>query len=166
MKRRLTVAVLVSIAIGSVAGVRVIETRQTQRDREDEAAIRGVITEQTRLFNEHEVDRTLFTEDADFVNAQGVWLKGAAEIERARKMQFQTALRAAMIKLLDVRVRFLRPDVAIAHASYEIAGMVGFDGRVAPPHEELSVRVLVRNNGRWLVSAFHITTASSPLRPH
>jgi uncharacterized protein (TIGR02246 family) len=161
MKRMLMVTVLVFVVAGLVVSVRAIETSQAQSNRDDEAAIRRVIADQTAAFNRHEVDRTLFTEDADYVNAQGIWLKGAAEIERARKAQFQSALKAAAIKLLDIRVRFIRPDVAIAHATYEISGMVGLDGRMMPPHEELSLRVLAKNNDRWLVTAFHITTISS-----
>lgn len=165
MKRMLMLTVLVCVAAGWVAGIRAIEMSQTPSNRDDEAAIRRVIADQTAAFNQHQVDRALFTEDADFVNAQGVWLKGAADIERARKAQFQSALKAAAIKLLDVRVKFVRPDVAVAHATYEIAGMIGLDGLMTPPHEELSLRVLAKNNDRWLVTAFHITTISARQPP-
>ena len=164
MKRVLMVAVLVCVAAGVVASLTAIEV-QAPSTRVDEAAIRRVIADQTAAFNRHEVDRALFTEDADFVNAQGIWLKGAADIERARKAQFQNALKAAAIKLLDVRVRFVRSDVAIAHATYEISGMIGLDGLMMPPHEELGLRVLAKTNDRWLVTAFHITTISARQPP-
>lgn len=123
MKRMLMLTALVCIATGLMASIRAVEISQVPRSRDDEAAIRRVIADQTAAFNRHEVDRALFTEDADFVNAQGIWLKGAADIERARKAQFQSALKAAAIKILDVRVRFVAPDVGIAHATYEISGM-------------------------------------------
>jgi len=162
MKRVLMVAVLVCVAAGVVASLTAIEV-QPPSTRDDEAAIRRVIADQTAAFNRHEVDRALFTEDADFVNAQGIWLKRAADIERARKAQFQNALKAAAIKLLDVRVRFVRSDVAIAHATY--SGMIGLDGLMMPPHEELGLRVLAKTNDRWLVTAFHITTISARQPP-
>jgi uncharacterized protein (TIGR02246 family) len=165
MKRMLMLTVLVCVVSGLVASLRALEMSQAPSNRDDEAAIRRVIADQTAAFNRHEVDRALFTEDADFVNAQGIWLKGAAEIERARKAQFQRALKAAAIKLLDVRVRFVGPAVAIAHATYEISGMIGLDGLMTPPHEELSLRVLAKNNDRWLVTAFHITTISARQPP-
>jgi len=165
MKRMLMLTVLVCVATGLAASIRAVEMSQAPSSRDDEAAIRRVIADQTAAFNRHEVDRALFTENADFVNAQGIWLKGAADIERARNAQFQSALRAAAIKILDVRVRFVASDVAIAHATYEISGMIGLDGLMTPPHEELSLRVLVKNNDRWLVTAFHITTIGARQPP-
>jgi hypothetical protein len=69
------VTVLVCVAAGLVVGIRTIEASWAQSNRDDEAAIRRVIGDQTAAFNRHEVDRALFTEDADFVNAQGFWLK-------------------------------------------------------------------------------------------
>lgn len=52
---------------------------------DDEDAIRRVIADQTAAFNRHEIDRSLFTDDADFVNARGIWLQGADTIERGRR---------------------------------------------------------------------------------
>jgi uncharacterized protein (TIGR02246 family) len=159
MQRMLIITVVGSVATAWVAAAAQKPQRPSSAD--DEAAIRTVIADQTAAFNRHEVDRTVFTDDADFVNAQGIWLQGAPAIESGRRAQFQSALKAATIKPLDLRVRFLTPDVAIAHATYEISGMVGLDGLTMPPHRELSLRVLTKNNDRWLVTAFHITAISS-----
>ena len=161
MKRMLMITVAASVVSALVVAVAADQKPQASSSADDEAAIRRVIADQTAAFNRHEVDRTLFTDDADFVNAQGIWLQGASAIESGRRAQFQRALKAATIKVLDLRVRFLRPDVAIAHATYEISGMVGPDGLTMPSHRELGLRVLTKNNGRWLVTAFHITTVGS-----
>ena len=45
-------------------------------------------------------------------------------------------------------------------ATSETAGITTTDGRELPPQKKLNVRVLTRENGRWLVAAFHNT----PLR--
>lgn len=59
-------------------------------------------------------------------------------------------------------MRFVRPDVAIAHATYEISGMIGLDGVIMPSHQEIGLRVLTKTKDRWLVTAFHITGAGAP----
>jgi hypothetical protein len=44
----------------------------------------------TAAFNRHDSGTSLFAPDADFVDVRGMWLKGAGEIERVRKMRFET----------------------------------------------------------------------------
>jgi uncharacterized protein (TIGR02246 family) len=130
---------------------------------DDEKAVRQVIADMIAAFNRHDPAPSLFTEDADYVNVQGMWLKGAAAIERGRKGRFETALKDAMITPLDVQIRFITPDVAIAHVTHEMRGMRGSDGTTLPPHRELSTRVFVKKkDGRWLLTAFQNTTVSLP----
>ena len=54
-------------------------------------------------------------------------------------------------------VRFIRPDVALAHVTNEFSGLVSPDGQTLPPHRELSTRVLVKDDGAWRITAFHNT---------
>ena len=127
---------------------------------DDEEAIKRVIVAMDDAFNSHKPDSALFTQDADFVNVNGTWLKGAPDIESGRRTAFDTRLKNAHTKSLDVRIRFIRPDVAVVHVTSETAGITTTDGRELPPQKELNIRVLTRENGRWLVAAFHNT----PLR--
>jgi hypothetical protein len=65
---------------------------------------------------------------------------------------------------VNIRVRFIRPDVAVAHAINELSGLVDFEGRALPAHRELSIRVFVKVKGAWRVTAFHntmLTTSSN-----
>jgi len=57
--------------------------------------------------------------------------------------------------------RFIRPDVAIAYVTNELSGLVGPDGKAQPPHRELSIRVVVKNDARWKIAAFHNTMLSA-----
>ena len=59
--------------------------------------------------------------------------------------------------LLDLRIRFIRPDVAIAHQTHEMSGMLRREGQKMAPHRERSIRVLVKEQGKWLTTAFHNT---------
>lgn len=124
----------------------------------DKEAIERIILERIESFNRHEPPRAgSFTPDADFVNVYGMWRRGAAEIESRQKERMETVLKDANITLLDLHIRFIRPDVAVVHELHELRGMRNNDGGQVPPHQELSVRVLVKEQGTWLITAFHNT---------
>ena len=81
----------------------------------------------------------LFTREADFVNVLGMWWKGAAEIEHEWAARFGTGLKGATFKVVDVRISFLEPDVALSQVTSEITGFVGPDGQLVAPHKERTV---------------------------
>src|SRR5215471_15666858 len=123
----------------------------------DEQAIRQVIAAMDDAFNAHTPDVSLFARDADFVNVNGTWLKGASDIESGRRAAFETRLKHARTQSLEVRIRFIRPDVAIVHVTSETDGITTSDGRELPPQRELNIRVFIKDDGRWLLTAFHNT---------
>jgi len=150
---------IVGLAVGCATSERVA----MQGHREDEEAIKRVIMDMTDAFNRHEPDASLFTNDADFVNVNGTWLRGAAEIEQGRKVRFETVLKEARIKPLAIRIRFIRPDVAIAHVR-RVA--LSADGEQFPIDDtsvfsEMAMYVLVRVDGTWWLAAGQNT----PIRP-
>ncbi len=149
-------------ALGSLSFSNVSQINaQTQ---EDEAAIRQAVATLTTAFNtrDDQAAAGLTTTDADFVTVTGNWSKGSADYLAARRARFATALKNASIRVVDIRIRFLRPDVALAHVTHEIRGMLDGDGKELPPHTELSLRVFVREHGKWLMTAFHNTTVAMP----
>jgi uncharacterized protein (TIGR02246 family) len=58
---------------------------------------------------------------------------------------------------VDVEVRFIRPDVAIAHVTNELSDQAKPGEQPVPQHHELSIRVFVKETGVWRVGAFHNT---------
>jgi len=76
-------------------------------------------------------------------------------------------LKEAKITPIDIQIRFIRPDVAIAHEVHDFSGMLGSNGEKMPTQRELSIRVLVKEHGKWLVTAFQNTVVrpvGSPTR--
>ena len=161
MKRMLLIAILVGSIVGLARDYAVGDQPDGQRSREDEDAIKQVIIDMTAAFNRHDPNTSLFTQDADFVDVRGTWLKGAVAIGRGRTARFETVQKEAQVQQLDMRIRFVTPDVAIAHVTNEISGMTGPDGTKIPPQRELNLRVFRKANGKWLVTAFH----SAPIGP-
>jgi|SRR5438093_7381074 len=160
MTEKMVIAVLVVAVSAMSRGSQAVgEEAQTTIHAEDEDAITRICLERIERFNKtHEPPRAAeFTPDADFVNVYGMWRKGAAEIEARQGERMKTVLKEARITSLDLRIRFLRPDVAIVHQTQEMTGMLSLDGQKMPPHRERSIRVLVKEQGKWLTTAFHNT---------
>ena len=65
-----------------------------------------------------------------------------------------------------MRVSKGRPDVAIVHVTNEMSGLVAPDGQKLPSHQEMSLRVFVKNNGQWQIAAFHNTLIQEPPSAH
>jgi uncharacterized protein (TIGR02246 family) len=125
----------------------------------DLAAIRQVITETTSAFNLHDAKAFArhYTSDAWLVTVRGESMAGTAEIENELASIFKSRAKSAKLETLDVSIRFIRPDVAVAHVLNELSGLKSPSGESLPAHRELSIRVLVKDDGVWRVTAFHNT---------
>ncbi len=88
-------------------------------------------------------------------------MRGADEINRVHKKSSTTWMKDAKITLIDLRIRFIKPDVVIVHQLHEMSGSRNPDGKKLPPHQELSIRVLVKEQGKWITTAFQNTIVSS-----
>lgn len=135
-------------------------------------AIRQVVSETTAAFNAHDpkVFARYYTPDAWLVTVRGESMNGTSEIENGLASVFKSRAGSAKLETLDVSIRFIRPDVALAHVLNELSGLKSPSGELLPAHRELSIRVLVKEHGEWRVTAFHNTivrpfgSESSPAR--
>jgi uncharacterized protein (TIGR02246 family) len=158
MKQLTRIAVAVSIGAAMLAYATVTPA-QPAPDRADEDAIRKVITEMTSGFNSHDgrAASIMYLPDAKLTTVRGEVMNGQAEIEKGLNAIFATRAKNAAHRTLAVAVKFIRPDVALAHVTNELSGLVGPDGQGLPAHQELSLRVFVKDGGHWRVAAFHNT---------
>ena len=123
--------------------------------REDEKAIRALLEQLGKSWNAHDIKgfSAHLAEDVDVVNRFGHWMSGRAEVEA-----HLTALHASPYRdhLVDrsskvERVRFLAPDVAVAHErAKEEAG------------QSVRTYVLQKREGRWRVQSADITEEKAP----
>ena len=113
----------------------------------------------TEGFNKHDASAAtkMYTSDADFVTVRGDKYVGVAEIRQKLAAIFSTWAKQATLKTLNVSVRFVNPDLAIAHVTNELSGLIDSTGLVLPSHKELSIRVFIKESGIWRVTAFHNT---------
>ena len=127
--------------------------------RSDEDAIKAVIAATTDAFSRQDAKAWVkfCTPDAQLVTVRGEFMNGVGEIERGLTTIFQSRGRNVTLQTLAVGVRFIRPDVALAHVTNVLSGLVSPDGQTLPAHQELSIRVLVKDQGSWRITAFHNT---------
>jgi uncharacterized protein (TIGR02246 family) len=165
VKQYLSLAGAIAVSLAMLVSVPAVNAQQPA-DSDSEAAIRQVIVEMTDGFNNHDgkAASRMYTPDARLVTVRGDVMNGPAEIERGLSAIFATRAKDATQRTLDVKIRMIKPDIAFAYVTNELSGLVAPDGRSLPAHQELSLRVFVRDGGSWRVAAFH-NTMIAPFAP-
>lgn len=148
------VAVLASILTAS-SGNTVAGTNVEASVNTEEAAVRKYVLEEIERWNSNgPLVAERYTADSDYVDVNGAWLKGFA----ARNNKSDSPrLRDSKITLIDLHIRFIRPDVAIAHQTHDMSGKRRLNGEGLPTERQLSTRVLVKERGKWVQTAFQNT---------
>ena len=124
----------------------------------DEQAVRNVVSDFAAAWNRHDAKAmaALHTEDVNFVNIFGQWWKGRKEVEDNLARAHATAFAKSKMLTESDQVKFPAPNVAIIQGTMELLN--------APP-ETLgrchSIRVMIKENGRWLISNFQNTSIRS-----
>jgi uncharacterized protein (TIGR02246 family) len=122
---------------------------------DDETAIRDIQSRWDDAWNRHDVKAlsALVAEDVRFVNVAGVVLSGRGQFEqlqaRTHAMQFKESVRT----VLDTEIKFLTPDIAVAHVSWGMKGDKDADGTPRQPRHGVMMQVLMRRDGKWTVVA-------------
>ncbi len=120
----------------------------------DEAAIRENVKKLETGWNTKSgaLFASPFAKDADYVVINGMFFKGRTAIETAHQQIFDTIFKETTVALTIRQIRFLRPDVAVAHV----------DGHRTGPTKELVQDVLVtlvmtKEKEGWTIAAFQNT---------
>jgi uncharacterized protein (TIGR02246 family) len=165
MNQMNALAAVVAVSLATFGTASMLGAQQAGSD-EDEVAIRKVIVEMTDGFNSHDgkAATRMYAPDARFVSVRGDMMNGQAEIEKGLSAILSSRAKNATQRTMDVTVRFIRPDVALANVTNELSGLVAPDGHGLPSHQELSLRVFVKDAGIWHVAAFH-NTMVAPFAP-
>jgi uncharacterized protein (TIGR02246 family) len=93
--------------------------------RADEESIRKIIADMTDASTRHDAKAATrwYAADADFVTARGERFTGAAEIEERPAGIFAIRGADVPVKTLSATIRFVRPDMAVAHVTSELRGL-------------------------------------------
>jgi uncharacterized protein (TIGR02246 family) len=132
-----------------------IHAEAKQSDQTDQIAIERIVTAFIDAWNRHDMKAlaALFAEDADFVNVIGLHWRGRAEIEKNHVAIHQTRMKNSQLRTTALSQRFLRPDVALAHATWQLQGDTGVDGKAAAPRRGILMAVVVKQGKGWTIAA-------------
>lgn len=152
------------LALATVLATSVFSFAQNAQNK-DEAEIRRVQTRQQDAWNRHDAKAyaDLFSDDGDCVNVVGWWWKGRAEIEKKLGEAFAFVFRESTLTVEKVEVRFLTPQIAVAHVRWTMVGAKTPKG-IPEPREGIQTQVLQKRRGKWLIAAFQ-NTHSVPEMP-
>ena len=154
--RGLMVLAATSILAAAAAMPR---THGAARDR-DETEIRAAQTRQADAWNRHDAKAyaDLFEDDADVVNVVGWWWKGRGEIESKLTAAFAVVFRDSTLTITRVDVRFLTPQMAVAHVGWTMTG-ARTPPNIPEPRQGIQTQVLRKTAETWRIAAFQNTNA-------
>jgi uncharacterized protein (TIGR02246 family) len=107
----------------------------------------------------------IMADDVDFVTVGATLIHGRSDFESYHTRLLSGRFKDSTITLLQVEARFLRPDVAIVHWTWKIAGDKNPNGSPRNPRYGLMTMVAEKHGGSWLVGASQNDNSLSGLAP-
>jgi uncharacterized protein (TIGR02246 family) len=142
------VPAVIAILLATISPVRA----QTKLDEE---AVRNLPQAFCAAFNKHDghLLAQMMADDIDFVTVGATWLHGKSDFEKYHTRLLNGRFHGIKFEVLQVAVRFLRPDIAIVHWSWTGAGDKNPDGTARKRRLGMMTMVAEKRAGIWLVVA-------------
>ena len=133
-------------------------------DKSVEQAIEGLARALETAWNRHDAHALTepFAEDADFTNVFGMAVRGRAAIEALHAPLFKTMFTDSHLRVLETRVRMIRPDVAAVDVKWTMTGARDPHGNPWPERIGLLNWIVTRHGERWLIDVSHNMDLPSP----
>ncbi len=150
--RLLAALILALMSVGGLAS----HAQPSQTSSSDEAAIRQVVQQLQDGWaaKDGKAFAAPFTPDADYVVVDGARAVGREAIEKGHTGIFSTFLKDSSNVATVKSIRFLRPDVAVVHAVWDLE--VRANGKTEK-RRAMSTMVMTKDGGKWSIAAFQNT---------
>ena len=138
------------------ACVLVSGARAQQSSKADEDAIRQVVQQVQDGWNAHDgkAFAAPFAVDADYVVINGMMLKGREAIEKGHTGIFASIYKDSRNIATIEGIRFLRPDVGVAHVEWNLEFREGTETKKA---QAMNTMVMTKEDGKWSIAVFQNT---------
>lgn len=145
------------ILILSICAAGQTASREAKGSAKDEEDIRKVLGDFVEAWNKHDAKAfsMVFVEDADFTNVAGVSAHGRAEVEKFHALRFATTFKDTHQKITEIKIRFIKPEVAAVDARWEMTGAKNRDGENIPLRKGLLSFVMTEQGGKWFITVMH-----------
>jgi uncharacterized protein (TIGR02246 family) len=139
---------------------------QTKATNAGRKAIENIAASFQAAWNRHDMDAlaSLMAEDVDYVTVVGShdWEKGRKEFKERHAEVHQTMFRDSVLTIKETHVKFLRPDIALAHILWETRGDVVPDRKPGAPRAGIFTWVVEKRRGKWFIIASQNTENKTP----
>jgi len=131
---------------------------------QDEAAVRALGDNFAKAFVQKNPEQrtSLFTENGTFVTPVGDFLQGHAAMVKDFGSEAQAVTATTQAAFSKYRIRFIKPDVAVADAVLTLRNINGPDGTVIPVIPVNFFYVASRHGGQWLIEDGRAHFAPAP----
>jgi uncharacterized protein (TIGR02246 family) len=118
-----------------------------------------------RAWNAHDPQAMgeLFTEEADFVNADGVWSQGRPWIRAQLERGHITRFKGTTLVETNTRLRMVKDNVALLHFQWEMSGEVDAQGKPVPKRHGIMLIVAVQEVHGWRILSAQDTKVPPPV---
>jgi len=134
-------------------------------EAQDEAAVRGLGDTFAKAFVQKnaELRASLFAENGTFVTPVGDFLQGRVAMVKDFGPEAQQAVNAnTQAAFSNYRIRFIKPDVAVADALLTVRNVNGPDGTIIPVIPINFFFVAVRHGDQWSIEDGRAHFAPAP----
>jgi len=150
-----------NLAAGVVMLLLATSLNLNARTKADEEAVRKLpqaFCDAWAKHDGHELAK-MMSDDVDFVTVATVYLHGRPDFEKFHVRLLSGRFKDSTITPLETTVRFMRPDMAVVHWSWKIAGDKNFDGTARPPRFGMMTMVAEKRGDNWQVVVAQNTNA-------
>jgi len=131
---------------------------------QDEAAVRALGDNFAQAFVQKNAEQraALFVENGTFVTPVGDFLQGRVAMVKDFGTEAQAVTTSTQAAFSNYRIRFVKPDVAVADAVLTLRNINGPDGTVIPVIPVNFFYVASRHGGQWLIEDGRAHFAPAP----
>ena len=147
----------ITLVIGATGSASASEAR-------DERSVRALGDTFANAFVQKnaELRASLFAVDGTFVTPQGDFLKGHVAMVKDFGTEAQAVTSSSQAAFSNYRIRFVKPDVAVADALLTLRNINGPDGTIIPVIPVNFFFVAVRHGNQWLIEDGRAHFAPAP----
>ncbi len=157
MRRAFVVLPLILIFSTSAVGQTIGNNAKPTGSAQDKIGISKLLAGFIEAWNKHDAKAfsMVFAVDADFTNVGGKSVHGRVEIEKFHAPRFATRFKDSHQKIREIKIRFIKPDVAAVDAWWEMTGAKNGEGQDIPLRRGLLNFVMTREGDKWSIAVMH-----------
>jgi uncharacterized protein (TIGR02246 family) len=132
----------------------------------DLRAVEGLGKRWENAWNRHDMEAlsAVVGEDVDFITVGGRWLKTRTEFRKYHAQRHEVVFKQSTWTTTKTEVKFVRPDVAVAHVQWSLKGDRNDDATPREPRDGIFTWVVEKKSGDWLIVAAQNTNLTFTTR--